>query len=74
VGIGTDVTADLSKFSNRLISPTKARAEVEPCVQDLKINISDVTQVLNAFRNLPFPFAPGAGGCSSDPCAVSQQE
>ncbi len=74
VGVGTDVTADLSKFSNRLFSPIKARAEVEPCVQDLKINISDVTQVLDGFRNLPFPFAPGMGGCSTDPCAMNDQE
>ncbi len=70
VGIGTDVTAILNKFSNRPGAPSKPRADLEPCRLDSKINISDVNQALNGFRNLPYPFAPGSGNCPSlDPCA-----
>ncbi len=78
VGVGTDVTAILNKFSNRPGAPIKPRADLEPCRLDSKINISDVNQALNGFRNLPYPFAPGSGNCPSlDPCAyaaVSQEE
>ncbi len=72
VGITTDVTAILNKFANRPGAPIKPRADLEPCRLDSKINISDVNQALNAFRNLPYPFAPGSGNCPSlDPCAYN---
>ncbi len=73
VSVTIDVTACLSKFSNRAGAPIKARADVEPCVPDLKVNISDVTQVLNGFRNVAFPFSPTGGfGCANaDPCSYA---
>ncbi len=67
--VSTDVTAALSKFANRAGAPSKPRADIEPCELDSKVNISDVTEVLDGFRNLPYRFAPGAGNCSSlNPC------
>jgi hypothetical protein len=75
VGIGTDVTSVLGKFSNRAGTPIKPRADLEPCRLDAKINIADVTEALNGFRNLAYRFAPGAGNCPSlDPCAYSATE
>jgi hypothetical protein len=76
VQITVDVTAIVNKFGNRPGAPIKARADVEPCAADLKINISDVSRLLDAFRGLAYPFAPGqaAFGCGSmDPCAYTQQ-
>ncbi len=70
VGVGTDVTAILNKFGNRPGAPNKARADMEPCKLDHKINIGDVNEALNGFRNLAYRFAPGTGSCPSvDPCA-----
>ncbi len=68
VDVTVDVVADLEKFSNRPTAPVKSRADVEPCEADLKINISDVTRVLDGFRSLPYPYSPGGLGCPSDPC------
>jgi hypothetical protein len=73
VDVTVDVVAVLGKFANRAGAPGKSRADVEPCIPDFQLNISDVTQVLNAFRGLGFPFRPGmppgAGNCvSMDPC------
>jgi hypothetical protein len=64
VEIVSDVVAELDKFGNRATAPNKARTDVEPKFVDLKINITDVTRVLDAFRGLPYPFPP-----SADPCA-----
>jgi hypothetical protein len=63
VDVTVDVLASLEKFRNTSTAPIKARADVigdaNPRVNlDLKINISDVTQVLNGFRSLPYPFTP----------------
>ncbi len=66
VDITVDVVADLEKFANQSTAPTKPQADVEPALVDQKINISDVTQILNAFRSLPYPFAPSA---PPNPCA-----
>ncbi len=75
VGVGTDVTSILNKFSNRAGAPIKPRADMEPCRLDSKINISDVNEVLNGFRNLPYRFAPGSGNClSMDPCGYAAAE
>ncbi len=74
VDVTVDVLAVLEKFANRSCAPIKARADVEPCIPDLKVNISDVTKVLDAFRSLPYPYAPGTSGCPSDPCAVADIE
>jgi hypothetical protein len=75
--ITVDVVADLDKFGNRSGSPDKARADVEPCLVDLKINIPDVSRLLDAFRGVAFPFAPGqaAFGCAStNPCNYTAEE
>jgi hypothetical protein len=63
VDVTVDVLASLEKFRNTSTAPIKARADVigdvVPRVNlDSKINISDVTQVLNGFRSLPYPFTP----------------
>ena len=58
VDIVTDVTSVLDKFKNLANAPAKTRADVEPSLADLLINISDVTFVLNAFGGSAFPFAP----------------
>ncbi len=65
VDVTTDVVAVLEKFASRPSAPIKARADVEPSCVDMKINISDVTQVLQAFRSLPYPYTPSVAG----PCA-----
>ncbi len=57
VGVPTDVIAILDKFSNRVGAPTKARADLQPEVPDLIINISDVLVALEAFRGADYPFA-----------------
>jgi hypothetical protein len=74
VAIGTDVTSMLDKFGNRAGSPIKARVDTEPCVTDGKINIPDVSRVLDAFRGIRYPFSPTGGfGCTSnDPCTYGQ--
>ncbi len=64
VGVTTDVVADLEKFSNRLSAPRKSRADLEPGCLDRQLNISDVSQALNGFRSIPYPFIPTA----MDPC------
>jgi hypothetical protein len=63
VGITTDVVAALNKFSNRPGSPAKTRCDVEPAAVDQKINLADVTRVLDGFRGLPYPFQPGQLPC-----------
>ncbi len=68
VNVTSDVVATLEKFANRNTAPVKVRADVEPACADLKINISDVTQVLNGFRSIPYPYSPpGPNPCVS-PC------
>jgi hypothetical protein len=78
VSITIDVTAILNKFGNRPGAPIKARSDVEPCIQDLKVNISDVSRDLDAFRNLAFPYRPGMpvapGNCTStNPCTYTTE-
>ncbi len=67
VNITSDVTAVLAKFANRSTAPSKPRSDLEPDEPDQLINISDVTRDLDAFRNLPYPFA---GPPAVNPCAV----
>ncbi len=73
VDIPHDVLAAIDQFGNRPGSPGKVRVDVEPCRVDFKIQISDITRILDAFRGLPLPFVPGgvnppcpAGPCGSD--------
>jgi hypothetical protein len=74
VSITIDITAALNKFGNRSGAPIKARADVEPCLADLRMNITDVSRLLDAFRGVAYPFAPGqaAFGCGSmDACSYT---
>jgi len=70
VDITTDVTAVLDKFRNLgppaipVAAVAKARADIEPQTPDQLINITDVSQVLNAFRGFGYPFSPGPPPCS----------
>ena len=60
VDVATDVVAVLDKFGSLPGSPTKARADLEPATPDQKINITDVTVILDAFGGAGYPFAPPA--------------
>jgi hypothetical protein len=64
VNITSDVVAGLDKFGNRPGAPAKPRADMEPACLDFKINITDVSRTLDAFRGAAYPFRPRA----SDPC------
>ncbi len=64
IDIVADVVAMLDKFSNRAGAPVTARADVEPAVPDQRINITDVTRILDGFRGLPYPFAISATPCN----------
>ena len=55
VDVTTDVTAILDKFKNLNNALITARADIEPQVPDQKINISDVTFALDAFRGRSYP-------------------
>lgn len=63
VDIPTDVQAVLDKFRNLSGAPIKARCDVEPHTVDLKIEMTDVTAVLDAYRGFPYPFPPPTSGC-----------
>ena len=52
----TDVLAIVQRFGSQECSVPKVRADLEPGLLDLQINISDVMTGLNAFAGLPFPF------------------
>jgi len=62
VGVTTDVTAILDKFKNDPGALIKVRADIEPALLDHKINITDVSRALDAFRGWSYPFA------SPEPC------
>ena len=64
VDITTDVIAAIAKFGNRPGSPMKVRIDLDPETPDFKINIIDIVRILDAFRGLPYPFAPS----TTDPC------
>ena len=76
VGIPTDVTATLDKFKN-LEPPlwhrpavTKVRADHDWCTPNRRIDISDVTFCLDAFRGVWYPppaFTTPAPGCVTLP-------
>ncbi len=64
VDIVVDVVAVLDKFSNRPGALTTSRADVEPAVPDQRINITDVTRVLDAFAGTPYPFTISTTPCN----------
>ena len=64
VDIITDVIAVVDKFANRPGAPRKARADVDPCRVDFKIQFIDIVLTLDAFRGLAYPCSPTAAPCS----------
>jgi hypothetical protein len=65
VNLTSDVVADLDKFGSRPGAPSKPRADLEPACLDRKVNITDVTRALDAFRGILYSFRPQ----TPDPCA-----
>ncbi|UCC29379.1 MAG: hypothetical protein JSU86_14400 [Phycisphaerales bacterium] len=65
VGIPTDVTACLDKFKNLEGVVMKSRADVDWEVPNRRVDISDVTFVLDAFRGFPYPFP------APEPCPLA---
>ena len=63
VDVTIDVVAGLEKFGNRPAAVNKIRADLEPATVDFRINITDVTRALDAFRGLVYPFPPPAEPC-----------
>ncbi len=63
-----DILSLIDAFGNKPGNPTKLRGDVEPCILDFKINISDITVAIDGFRGLSFPFEPGVMDCPPDPC------
>ena len=59
VDVATDVVAMLDKFGSQPGSPRKFAMDLEPGIIDGKINITDVTMILDAFGGAAYPFAPG---------------
>jgi hypothetical protein len=58
-----DIVAMLDKFKNYVGSPIKSRADIDPSPVDRLILSSDISRVLDAFENHPYPFsAPAACG------------
>ena len=63
VDVATDIVAALDKFGSAPTSPTKPMIDLEPALVDYKINVTDVTVVLDAFGGGSYPFTS-----SGDPC------
>jgi hypothetical protein len=56
VNVPTDVVSVLDKFASFPAAPLKIRVDLEPETPDLKINITDVVQSINAFKGDEYPF------------------
>ncbi|MFQ5494511.1 MAG: hypothetical protein ACE5EX_03940 [Phycisphaerae bacterium] len=63
VNVITDAVAVLDAFANRRAAPRKPRADLGPATPDQLITISDITDVLGAFRGRRYPFAPDLTAC-----------
>ncbi|MBI2451761.1 hypothetical protein HYV50_01640, partial [Candidatus Pacearchaeota archaeon] len=57
VDTATDVVAVLDKFRNLPTAPSKTRTDIEPALVDQKIQITDTSRVLDAFRGIQYPFS-----------------
>lgn len=53
---GFDIIATLRAASNDSIAPPTSWVDVHPQTPDAVVNGSDVLQIVNAFRGLPYPF------------------
>ncbi|RME40613.1 MAG: hypothetical protein D6788_02965 [Planctomycetota bacterium] len=63
IDVTTDVTAVLDRFRNATDAVEKPRADVEPALLDLLVNISDVTMTMDAFRGFAYPFNTVPDAC-----------
>ncbi len=74
VGIPLDTVAVIGKFRNEPCAPRKARVDLmgvppNPSCIDLKVTVGDYTATIDAFRGMPYPFAPSAADpCDALPC------
>ncbi|MBI3834910.1 MAG: CRTAC1 family protein [Planctomycetes bacterium] len=58
----TDVSACVDKFKAVPTAAIVARADVNPAIPNGRVDIADVANVVDAFKNLAYPF-PGPAGC-----------
>ncbi len=63
VDVATDVVAALDKFGSAPGSPTKVRVDIDYDAPDGKINITDVTVVLDAFAGGTYPYEFAEAPC-----------
>ena len=63
VDVACDVVAALDKFSNLPSAPVKARVDLEPALPDLRVNITDVVMILDAFGGTTYVFDPPEPPC-----------
>ena len=61
VNVTSDVVSLLDKFQGLPGAPVKARADLEPGIPDMILNITDVTWAIDAFSGGSYPFAVPAG-------------
>lgn len=65
----SDALAILKKFSNTAGAPIKARTDLMPYVPDHRVDLADLTAVLQGFAQIPYP---GCGFCACpDFCGLS---
>ena len=60
VNMGCDLLGILNGFNRRPTASNNPRVDLDPETPDFKINIIDIVRILDAFRGLPYPFAPRA--------------
>ncbi|MBI1827765.1 MAG: hypothetical protein HY287_07735 [Planctomycetes bacterium] len=58
----TDVSACVDKFKSVATAIIVARADVNPAVPNERVDIADVANIVDAFKNLAYPF-PGPTAC-----------
>ena len=58
----TDVSACVDKFKAVPTAIIVARADVNPAVPNGRVDIADVANIVDAFKNLAYPF-PGPTAC-----------
>ena len=51
-----DISAVVDKFRNWPGAPAKARSDVAPATVDFWVNFTDIPDVVDAFRGLPYPY------------------
>ena len=56
IDVIADAIACLAKFSNTLGAPVKSLADLEPRTLDMRVGITDVLMVIEAFRGLSYSY------------------